>query len=188
MKTKTLLLPLLTVILISCGPSRSKEIARIHKLETRLFSSTATSLDKESADSLLMFYSNFIKEFPTDSMTRQYVFKAASLNMNTGNGKQAIELFDLYRSSYPTDPKAAMSLFFTAYIYENLLKNLDKAQELYILFIEKYPRNDFADDAQIALNNLGKSPDQMVKEFEERRRADSARVADSLKTKGKRKK
>ncbi|MCX6282854.1 MAG: hypothetical protein NTW31_01245, partial [Bacteroidetes bacterium] len=98
------------------------------------------------------------------------------------------EMFDLYRSSYPNDARSAICLFFTAYIYENLMKNLDKAQELYILFIEKYPRNDFADDAQNALNNLGKTPDQMVKEFEQRKQADSVRVADSLRKSGRKRK
>jgi len=108
--------------------------------------------------------------------------------MNTGNGKQAIGMFDLYRSMYPNDVKSAMCLFFTAYIYENMLRNLDKAQELYILFIEKYPHHDFANDAQMALNNLGKTPEQMVKEFEKKKHADSLMRADSLKKAGKRKK
>ncbi|MCX6285928.1 MAG: tetratricopeptide repeat protein [Bacteroidetes bacterium] len=188
MKAKTLLLPLLLSVLISCGPSRTKEVDRIHTLESRLFSPKATSMDKEAADSLLALYSVFIKNFPADSMTQKYIFKAGTMYMNSGNGKAAIEMFDLYRSGYPNDPRSAMCLFFTAYVYENLLKNLDKAQELYILFIEKYPRNDFADDAQMALNNLGKTPDQMVKEFEQRRKADSEKIADSLKKAGKKKK
>jgi TolA-binding protein len=156
-------------------------------MESRLFSPKVVSLDKEAADSLLALYSAFIKNFPADSMTRRYIFKAGSLYMNTGNGKSAIEMFDLYRATYPNDVRSAMCLFFDAYIYENLLKNLDKAQELYILFIEKYPHHDFAYDARMALNNLGKSPDQMVREFEKKKQADSARVADSLK-KAKRKK
>ncbi len=188
MKANILLFPLLLLTMISCGPSRTKEINRINAAETRIFSPKATSIDKEAADSLLVLYSAFIKDFPADSMTKKYIFKAGSLNMNSGNGKAAIEMFDLYRSSYPNDPRSAICLFFTAYIYENMMKNLDKAQELYILFIEKYPHNDFADDAQNALNNLGKTPEQMVKEFEQRKQADSARAADSLRKSGRKRK
>jgi len=188
MKSKTLLLPLTLLVLISCGPSRNKEVDRIHALETRLSSLNATSFDKEAADSLLTMYSAFIKNFPADSMTRKYIFKAGNMYMNEGKGKPAIEMFDLYRTNYPNDPRSALCLFFTAYINENIFQNLDKAQELYIQFIEKYPRNDFADDAQMALKNLGKSPDQMVKEFELKKKADSARVADSLRKSGKKKK
>ncbi len=185
MKTRFLLLLFIPIILVSCGPSRDKEAKAIQNIEKRLFSPDATSLDKESADSLLTLYSAFIINFPSDTLTKNYMFKAGSLYMNTGNAKKALEMFDLYRAGYPNDPRAAMCLFFSAYMYENLLQNLDKAQELYILFIEKYPHHDFADDAQMALNNLGKTPDQMVKEFEQRKSADSARVADSLKKAGK---
>lgn len=181
MRTSMLLLPLMIVVMISCGPSREKESAKIKAIETRLFSDRQLSLDKEAADSLLTLYTAYISAFPSDTLTRQYIFRAATLYMNTGDGKKAIEMYDLYRSKYPLDPQSAMSLFFTAYIYENLLQNLDKAQELYILFIEKYPRHDFADDAQLALNNLGKTPEQMVREFEQRKKADSARIADSVK-------
>ncbi len=188
MKVKIFLLPMVLLGLFSCGPSRNKDVARIHSIETRLFSPKSTSLDKEAADSLLTLYSAFIKNFPADSNTQRYIFKAGNLYMNMGKGKQAIEMFDQYRASYPNNPRSALCLFFTAYIYENILKNLDKAQESYILFIEKYPRHDFADDAQMALNNLGKTPDQMVKEFEMKKKADSARVADSLKKTGRKKK
>ena len=188
MKTTILFLPIILLALVSCGPSRDKEAKSIQDFEKRLFSPDATSLDKESADSLLSLYSIFIKNFPADTLTKNFIFKAGSLYMNTGNAKNALEMFDMYRAGYPNDPRAAMCMFFSAYIYENLMQNLDKAQELYILFIEKYPHHDFTDDAQMALNNLGKSPDQMVKEFEQRQKADSARVADSLKKAGKKRK
>jgi len=100
--------------------------------------------------------------------------------MNSGDGKTAIDCFDRYITSFPEGEKAAMCLFFKAFVYENLQRNMDKAKETYLLFVEKYPENDFADDAQMALQNLGKSPDQMVREFEARKKADSTRVADSL--------
>jgi len=187
MNHKIFLLPVVLFALVSCGPSKTREAEKIGAIEKRLFSSSATSIDREAADSLLNLYSAFIKNFPSDTLSRNYTFRAGNLYMNTGNARSAIEMFDLYRSTYPNDPKSALCLFFTAYINENLLRNLDKAQELYILFIEKYPRHEFADDAQAALNNLGKTPDQMVKEFELRRKADSTRVADSLKKAGKRK-
>jgi tetratricopeptide (TPR) repeat protein len=110
----------------------------------------------------------------------KYTFKAANLNMNMGDGTKAIELFDKFIEKYPDEPKAIVSMFFKAYIYENQIKNLDKAKELYLQFVEKYPNNDFAKDARMALQNLGKSPEQMVREFEEKQKADSIRIADSL--------
>ena len=167
-------------LLSACSPSRDKSIKTITSLENRLFSPTATGFDKVKADSLLLAYESFMKHFPKDSLTLKITFKAANLGMNMGNGSKAIELFDRFIDKYPDDPKAAVSMFFKGYIYENEIKNLDKAKEIYLQFLEKYPNDDFARDARIALSNLGKSPEEMVKEFEEKQRADSTRIADSL--------
>jgi TolA-binding protein len=101
--------------------------------------------------------------------------------MTEGNGKNALEMFDKYMTTYPEDPKTPICLFFKAFIYETIFNNLDKAQETYILFLEKYPRHEFANDAKMSLGNLGKTPDQIVAQFEAKKKADSARAADSLK-------
>jgi outer membrane protein assembly factor BamD (BamD/ComL family) len=168
------------VALAGCGPSREKSVKTITSLETRLFAPNTNGFDKVKADSLAAAYASFIKHFPKDSLTMKFTFKAANLNMNMGDGAKAIELFDKFIATYPDEPKAIVSMFFKAYIYENQLKNLEKAKELYLQFVEKYPNSDFAKDARMALQNLGKSPEQMVREFEERQKADSIRVADSL--------
>ena len=167
-------------VLSGCGPSREKSVKTITSLETRLFSMEATGFDKVKADSLLSAYESFMKHFPEDSLTVKIAFKAANLSMNMGDAQKAIGLFDRFIEKYPDNPKAAVSMFFKAYIYENQIKNLDKAKEIYLQFIEKYPNGDVANDARIALQNLGKSPEQMIREFEEKHKTDSIRVADSL--------
>jgi len=50
--------------------------------------------------------------------------------------------------------------------YATDFKNNGKAKELYELFLEKYPEHDFADDAQFSLQYLGKSPEELMMEFE----------------------
>lgn len=175
-----LIVVILLAVLSGCGPSREKSTATITSLENRLFSPSATGFDKVKADSLLAAYESFLKHFPEDSIAPKITFKAANLCMNMGESTKAIELFDKFIEKYPSNPKAPVSMFFKAYIYENQVKNLDKAKETYLQFLEKYPTGEFVNDAKIALQNLGKSPEQMVKEFEEKRKADSTRVADSL--------
>jgi len=179
---KYTLLPfvLLVAILSSCSPSREKSVQQITKLENQLFAQTAAGFDNVKADSLLKDYEAFIKRFPEDSVSIKYNFKAANLAMNMGNSAHAIELFDQFIQKYPDHPKAAVSMFFKGYIYENQIRNLDKAKEIYLQFIEKYPTGDFSNDARIALKNLGKSPEEMVKEFEQKQKDDSIRKADSL--------
>lgn len=162
-----------------CKPSREKSVAGIKSLEKRLFSPDAMGFDKVKADSLMTLYTDFIGRRPGDSLTPDYLFKAASLSMNTGDGNKAIGFFDQYLKNYPDGKNAALSMFFKGFIYENMLRNLDKAKETYLLFMERYPESDFVKDAQMALLNLGKTPDQIVSEFEAKKRADSIQLAEA---------
>ncbi len=170
----------LVVVITSCTPSREKSVLKIQDLEKRLFAPEAVSFDKAKADSLMTLYVTFVKDNPKDSLSPDYLFKAAGIAMNSGEGSKALNWYNQFLKDYPEHANAAMSLFFKAFVYENLLRNLDYAKESYLLFIEKYPQDEFNDDARIALQNLGKSPDQMIREFEVRQKADSARIADSM--------
>ncbi len=160
----------------ACQPSREKLNERITATEKRLFSPNSSGFSKASADSLIADYELFVREYPKDTLAPVYLFKGAGISMNMGEGGKAIELYDRMISTYPDHPKAALALFFKGYVQENLLKDLDKAKETYLLFIEKYPNNEFTDDAQASINNLGKSPEQMIREFEARKKADSAAI------------
>jgi tetratricopeptide (TPR) repeat protein len=53
------------------------------------------------------------------------------------------------------------------YVYENNLGELAKAEEIYKKFLELYPDNDFADDAEISLKYLGKSPEELIEIFQQ---------------------
>jgi len=170
----------LGILMAGCSPSREKVVSQVTTLEKSLYSSEAVSFNKEKADSLLAMYENFIKEYPKDSLSPGYLFKAANIVMNSGNGGKAIALFDQYLKDYPDKPKAPLCMFFKAFVYENVMHDLDRAREIYLQFIEKYPNDDFAKDARMAVMNLGKSPEMLVKEFEAKKQADSLRVADSL--------
>jgi len=181
MKTFTFLLVTVAFVAVTgCKPSREKSVAAIKNLEQRLFSHDATGFDKAKSDSLLTLYLDFIKSHPDDSLAHIYLFKAAGLAMNAGDGNKAIGLYDQYIKDYPEGKNAALCLFFKAFIYENMLRNLEKAKETYLLFIELYPENDFVKDAQMAIQNLGKTPDQIVREFEAKKKADSISIADSI--------
>ena len=185
--TKGILLFAVLGLLAGCSPSREKRVSRISSLEKRLFAPETVNFDKAAADSLLAMYETYIKEYPGDSLSPGYLFKAANVAMNTDDGKKAVVLFDQYIKDYPTHKKAAMCMFFKGFVYENNLHDYQKAHETYLLFIEKNPTNDFVKDARMALMNLGKTPEMLVREFEAKRQADSTRIADSLSKARKRK-
>jgi outer membrane protein assembly factor BamD (BamD/ComL family) len=175
-----LLLAILVVFFSGCSPSREKTIKNITTLETQLYSGQAMNFNRPKADSLLNLYDKFVTRYPKDSLAPKYLFQAASLAVTLGDGKKSLDLYEDFMKKFPDNPKTPVCLFFKGYIYENLLSNLDKAKETYLVFIEKYPDHEFVKDARVALMNLGKTPDQLVREFEEKQKAESARIADSI--------
>ena len=68
---------------------------------------------------------------------------------------------------------------------DNDIKNIVKARAAYQDFLQKYPKSDLANDATLSLQNLGKTPEEIVKGFEVKAKlkADSAAAATVAKKK-----
>jgi TolA-binding protein len=176
---------LITVILlfaffVGCKPSRDKSALEIQEFEKNLYSQQTFTFNKPKGDSLLKMYDDFITRFPDDSLSPKFLFKAANLAITEGDGNKALSLLDQFLQKYPDNQKTPVCAFFKGYVYENILKNMDLAKESYLIYIEKYPDDAFVKDARMAINNLGKTPEQMIKEFEALQKLDSVRRADSL--------
>jgi outer membrane protein assembly factor BamD (BamD/ComL family) len=171
---------ILLAFFAGCKPSRDKSVLEIQSFEKNLFSQQSFTFNKPKGDSLLTMYDDFITRFPTDSLSPVYLFKAANLAITEGDGNRALSLLDRFIQKYPGHPKASVCSFFKGYVYENILRNMDLAKENYLIYIEKYPNDAFVKDARMAVKNLGKSPEQMIKEFEAMQKYDSVRMADSL--------
>ena len=95
------------------------------------------------------------------------LLRAAGLAKAVENPTKAIELYSKVSEGLPQHAKAPSALFMQAFIYENDLGEMQKAKTTYESFLQRFPNDpDFADDAQNALKMLGKSPEEIVKEFE----------------------
>ena len=97
------------------------------------------------------------------------VLKAAGLAKTVENPQKAIELYTKIAEGLPQHKKAPTALFMIGFVQENDLNDLSAAKATYENFLQKYPNDpDFADDAQNALKLLGKSPEEIIQEFEKR--------------------
>ena len=74
----------------------------------------------------------------------------------------AVEDYKLYAERYPESPKTPLVLFLVGYIYNNELHSLDSAGSAYRRFLQKFPEHEMASSARFELDNLGKSPDEMI--------------------------
>ena len=127
--------------------------------------------DNAKADDFIRIaeaYSNILQSSNPDKSV-DLLLKAAGLAKTIGNSNKAIQLYYNVGEKMPGHPKAPTALFMMAFIYENDLKDLDKARATYEEFLKRYPRDpDYADDAQNALKYLGLSPEEIIKQFEKK--------------------
>lgn len=159
-------------ILASCDSSVKESEEKsledsIAEYEAELFKPNQTKLDKRKALDLVNLYVEYADQNPEDPESPEYLFKASDISMNLNRPQKTIELFDRILVSYPTYSKTPSALFLKAFVYEDQLQDYDAAREYYTLFMETYPDSEFADDAEISLKNLGKSPEELIREFEE---------------------
>jgi outer membrane protein assembly factor BamD (BamD/ComL family) len=164
---------LIAALFVACGSPRKPAIDRITELEKQL-SANPGKPDTAKAEILAAAYNDFARQFPKDSLAPVYLLREGGMLMNFGDGTKAVLVLDQFAQKYSASKQAPQALFLQAFIYENLLFNLAKAGEKYKQFLFRYPKDDLADDAQAALNNLGKTPDELVREFE-KKAADSTK-------------
>lgn len=169
---KLAFLAIISVFFYACGSSPEDEAkSKINELESNLFSSEDMVVNRKQASELVNAYIAYADEFPKDTLSPEYIFKAADICMNILNPSKAVWFFDRIIREYPDYRKVPESMFLKAYVYDNNMQSYDLARKLYTEFIEKYPDNEFADDAKVSIQNLGKTPEQIIMEIEERAKA-----------------
>lgn len=152
---------------MSCTTDRKTQLNdNIKQLETILFEENSGVIDKKMAANMILAYTQFVNEFPKDQQSPIYLFKAADVSINVFHSQQTINLFNRMLSEYPHDTKAPQALFLKAFTFDNYLQEYDSAKIYYQEFLIKYPKHSFANDAEMSIKNLGKSPEEIVKGFQ----------------------
>ncbi len=149
---------------------RSTELeASLVQLDTQMMAKNGMLTDTAKASAFIRTAEEYAALLETNNPNKyaDLLLKAAGVAKSIGNSGKALKLYTMVAGKMPQHPKAPMALFMEGFIYENDLGDTAKARLRYKAFLEKYPNDpDFVDDAQNALKNLGKSPEQLIKEFE----------------------
>jgi len=155
----------LIVMVASCSTPQQDALDNINEMEKNTFSENGL-VNTENVDDLIAVYESFANDFPADTLSPDFLFKAGDVAMNTNRSNKAIKLYDRIINEYNGYHKAPEALFLKGYVYENNLGRLDKAKAIYEEFLTKYPDNEFADDAEVSLKYLGKSPEELIEIFQ----------------------
>lgn len=158
---------LFLIFLFACS-NREDGINRIKELEIKLYSKSEVVFNKETASQLIEEYLTFVDANKEDSLAPVYLFNAAQVAMGMSISKQAIDIYKRVHEEYPDYGKAVTCLFLQGFVYETQLNDKVKAQKIYLEFISKYPNHNLIDDAKFSLENLDKTNEEIIREFEQR--------------------
>ncbi len=153
---KNVFLFLIMVILVSgCSKPNAEDI----------FNKGVDAQKAEQYDSAIEAYKELIKLYPDSARTPEAYYAIASILQNhKGQYAEAIQTYRQIVEKYPNNATAPSASFLIGFIYNNNLKKIDSARFAYEDFIKKYPNDQLVASAQFELANLGKSPDQILKE------------------------
>ncbi len=139
--------------------------AHLDSLGSKMYNEQTHRLDTKAAGDFIESCELFALLQPEDPKSPDYLHKAGETARAIRAFPRAIGIYDRIYAKYPKFEKAPQALFLKAFTYDNDLKDYAKARALYTEFLEKFPNDDFADDTQFLLKNLGKSDEEIIQSF-----------------------
>lgn len=150
----------------SCGSREAKLRTAIAEAEKQLFESPDPGADTAKSGSMVKMYLSYVEAYPADTNSSNYLFRAADLSAKTNDVHSAIQLYEKLVQEYPDSRHTPLSIFLQGFIYENQAKDPLKARPYYEKFLANYPDHALAADVAFSLENLGKTPEELIRQFE----------------------
>jgi len=150
------------LILIGCGEKKSVD---------ELITEANTNLNENKVPEAVLLFEEIINEYPDSDKTPEILSRLASVYQNkmlknlsdTESLEKAVSLFRKIYDDYPESSYAPTGLFMSGFVLANELNYYDKATETYNIFLEKYPTHELATSAKEEIENMGLSPEEILK-------------------------
>ncbi len=150
-------------------PADAKAVEeRIAALGTQMYNEETRKIDFQVAGNYITDSELYAMLLPNEARSPEFLFKAAETARSIRQFPKAIDIYDWIYNKYPTYEKAPQALFLKGFTMDNDMKQKDQAKVIYETFLEKYPKDDFADDTKFLLDNLNTPDDEIIKSFEKK--------------------
>ena len=118
---------------------------------------------------LIDAYILFAEQNPDDVQSPDYLFRALDIavGVNAEGPDKAIKIADMLIEKYPDFEMTPMAMYLKGFVYENIVGDLHNAEMTYRQFVEKYPESPMVEDVKATIENLGLSPEELIRKFEE---------------------
>lgn len=158
---KYFVLVLFTILVIACSKTSDQEY----------FNQAQSLLKEKKTSEAIKAFESLLDEYPESKIAPKALVQLAGIYQNQMVDKlRPAESFDSAQKyfyqvyeKYPDSEEAPQSLFLSGFILANDLKDYDKATSHYKLFLSKYSSHPLAVSAQEELDNMGLSPEEILK-------------------------
>lgn len=148
-------------LLVSCGKTSDEEY----------LAEAQENIKQEKVAEAIISYETLVKEYPESKHAPEALFQIATIyqnqkvkNINREDSfEKADSIFKAIVEKYPDSEKAPVALFMAGFVEANELNNYDEATKTYNLFLEIYPDHELASSANEELENMGLSPEEILK-------------------------
>lgn len=122
---------------------------------------------KATADRAILAFTGFALHCVSDTMCPVYLIKTAQVARAVNNIPQAKAALDRCIDTYPGFVQRPAAIFLLAQLYDEAtyLNNEQEARKWYQKIIEEYPKSEWAPAAQSAIKLLGKTDEEIIREF-----------------------
>ena len=170
--TKILFLAIMAIGMFACGEKKLTENDLV-EAEKTLFNDDMTA-NAEAVPAVVTQFCKFAEQNPDCVNAPEWLFKALEISVNYLDAEKTIEIGNQLIENYPEFEKTPVGMFILgSFVYEDKLHDLDKAREMYERILAEYPDSEFVPSVEASLRNLGKTPEELIQEFEQQMQVDS---------------
>lgn len=161
-KLKFVLIVFLVFGLISCQRNKEEDLYKtaLEDLKNGNTKSAINNLEK-------LIEINPLSDFAPDAyFTLAGLYQSMegdSLQM-VENYRKALGFYQQLIDNFPNHPKTPEALFMSGFICAEYLKDYNQASIFYKKFLKAYPDHELVTSVQAELDNLGKSPEEILRE------------------------
>ncbi len=152
----------LSLLFLSCSGKSDKD----------LFDEASKLLKEKKYSEAVVIFDQIAKEFPESENAINALFENAKIYQGQiiksvdpkESLRKSVEIYKSIFEKYPDSDKAASAIFMSGFILANELQDYEAARKSYELYLSKFPNGELADDAKVELANLGKTPEEILKD------------------------
>ncbi len=142
---------------------------KIASIQSNLTDTSTGRLDLIKVNEFVNAIELFVMANPNNPASPKYLKIAAEVVNSIKVYPRAILFYNWILNSFPESKEAPQALFMKAFTLDDGMGKKMDAKPVYEQFLKRYPKNDFADDTKFLLDNINKSDEEIIKEFDNKK-------------------